>query len=65
VPHELRFRVDDGAWLPLIAADGRFDEPVEKWKLTTAALTEGAHALEVQGTTGETAGFAQDLPAVP
>lgn len=65
VPHALQFRVDGGAWLPLVAVDGRFDEPVEKWKLTTAPLAVGDHVLEVQGTTGETAGFVKDLPAGP
>ena len=65
VPHALQFRVDGGAWLPLVAVDGRFDESVEKWKLTTAPLAVGDHVLEVQGTTGETAGFVKDLPAGP
>ena len=65
VPHALQFRVDGGEWLPLVAVDGRFDEPVEKWTLTTAPLSEGTHTLEVQGTTGETAGFVQDLLAGP
>ena len=65
VPYALQFRIDDGEWLPLVAVDGRFDEPVEKWRLTTAALTAGPHTLEVQGTTGETAGFVKELAAGP
>jgi hypothetical protein len=63
VPHDLQFRVDGGEWLPLVAVDGRFDEPVEKWKLTTGPLAAGTHTLEVQGTTGETAGFTKELSA--
>ena len=63
VPHDLQFRIDGGEWLPLVAVDGSFDEPVEKWKLTTAPLAAGTHILEVQGTTGETAGFVAELPA--
>jgi hypothetical protein len=65
VPHALQFRVDGGAWLPLVAVDGVFDEPVEKWRLTTAPLAAGAHTLEVQGTTGEPAGFVKELVAGP
>ncbi|MCX6363082.1 MAG: hypothetical protein NTW58_02710 [Actinobacteria bacterium] len=65
VPHDLQFRVDGGEWLPLVATDGRFDEPVEKWTLMTAALAAGTHALEVQGTTGEPAGFVKELSAGP
>jgi len=65
VPHDLRFRIDDGEWLPLLAIDGAFDEPVEKWKLTTAPLAEGTHTLEVEGATGETAGFTKELVAGP
>ncbi len=41
VPHALQFRVDGGEWLPLVAVDGRFDEPMEKWKLTTGPLAAG------------------------
>lgn len=63
VPHALQFRIDDGEWLPLVAVDGRFDEPVETWKLTTSPLTAGTHSLEVQGATGETAGFTKELSA--
>jgi hypothetical protein len=65
VPHTLQFRIDAGEWLPLVAVDGRFDEPAEKWKLTTASLAAGVHTLEVQGTTGETAGFVKELEAGP
>jgi hypothetical protein len=61
VPHALQFRVDGGAWLPLVAVDGAFDEPVEKWQLTTASLATGTHTLEVEGETGETAGFTREL----
>jgi len=65
VPHDLQFRVDGGGWLRLVAVDGRFGEPVEKWKLTTPSLAAGTHTLEVEGATGETAGFVQDLLAGP
>jgi hypothetical protein len=65
VPHDLRFRIDAGEWLPLVAVDGRFDQPVEQWRLSTAPLTAGAHTLEVEGTTGEPAGFVRELTAGP
>jgi len=65
VPHALQFRVDGGEWLPLAAVDGVFDEPVEKWTLTTGPLAAGAHTLEVQGTTGAPAGFVKELVAGP
>jgi hypothetical protein len=65
VPHDLQYRIDAGAWLPLVAVDGRFDEPVEKWSLTTEPLAAGPHTFEVQGTTGDTAGLVGDLPAGP
>jgi len=65
VPHALQFRVDDGEWRPLVALDGRFDEPVEQWMLTTAPLAAGIHTLEVRGTTGEPAGFVKELSAGP
>lgn len=65
MPHALQFRIDGGEWLPLVAVDGRFDEPVEKWKLTTAPLAAGDHKLEVQGTTGEPAGFVKQVSASP
>ena len=63
MPHDLLFRVDGGEWLPLTPLDGAFDGPSEKWTLTTPALTAGTHTLEVQGTTGEIAGFTQDVVA--
>ena len=65
MPHALQFRVDGGAWQPLTAGDGAFDEPSEGWTLTTEPLTQGHHALELEGTTGETAGRARDLWAGP
>ena len=65
VPHDLQFRLDGGEWLPLVAVDGRFDEPTEKWTLTTAPLAAGDHTLEVQGTTGAPAGFVTELSAGP
>jgi hypothetical protein len=65
VPRALQFRVDGGEWLPLVAVDGRFDEPVEKWRLTTAPLAAGDHTLEVQGTIGEPAGFVQVFSVGP
>jgi hypothetical protein len=65
VPHDLQYRVDGGDWLPLTPLDGAFDRPSEKWTLTTPALAAGAHALEVRGTTGETAGFTLTVVAGP
>jgi hypothetical protein len=65
VPHDLQFRIDGGGWLPLVAVDGSFDEAVEKWTLTTAPLAAGTHALEVQGTTGGTAGLGMEILAGP
>jgi len=56
VPHDAQYRVDGGAWQPLAAVDGTFDEPSEAWTLTTDALTPGHHELELEATTGETAG---------
>ena len=56
VPHDARYRVDGGEWQPLAAVDGRFDEPSEVWTLTTDALAPGGHELELEATTGETAG---------
>jgi hypothetical protein len=56
VPHDARYRVDGGAWQPLVAADGAFDQPAEAWTLTTEALAPGRHELELEATTGEAAG---------
>jgi len=65
LPHDLQFRMDGGGWLPLEAVDGHFDESVERWTLTTGPLAAGTHALEVQGTTGETAGLVLEILAGP
>jgi hypothetical protein len=65
VPHDVRYRVDGGAWQPVTAADGAFDEPSEGWTLTTEPLTQGHHALELEGTTGGPAGRSRDLWAGP
>ena len=65
VPHDVRYRVDGGAWQPLSATDGAFDEPSEGWKLTTETLTQGHHVLDLEGTTGETTGRTRDLWAGP
>ncbi len=65
VPHDVQYRVDGGAWQPLTAADGAFDEPSEGWTLTTEPLAQGHHGLELEGTTGETAGRSRDLWAGP
>ena len=61
VPHEAQYRVDGGDWQPLAATDGAFGEPSEGWKLTTEPLAPGHHELELQATTGETAGLTRDL----
>jgi len=65
VPHDLRYRVDGGAWQALTPSDGAFGEPTEGWTLTTEPLTKGHHMLDLEGTTGETAGRARTLWAGP
>ena len=65
VPHAAQYRVDGGAWQPLTATDGAFGEPSEGWTLTTEPLTQGHHVLELEATTGETAGRTRDLWAGP
>jgi hypothetical protein len=65
VPHAVQYRVDGGAWQPLTATDGAFGEPEEGWTLTTGPLTTGHHVLDLEGTTGETAGRTRDLWAGP
>ena len=65
VPHDVQYRVDGGEWLPVTALDGAFDEPSEKWALTTVPLAQGPHVLEVQGTTGLTAGLTLQVTAAP
>ena len=65
VPHALRYRVDAGAWQPLTATDGVFGGQAEGWTLTTDPLAAGHHVLELEGTTGETAGLTRDLWAGP
>jgi hypothetical protein len=65
VPQDVRSRVDGGAWQPVTAADGAFDEASEGWSLTTEPLAPGHHVLELEGTTGETAGRSRDLWAGP
>jgi hypothetical protein len=56
VPHDARYRIDDGAWQPLTAVDGAFGEPSEAWTLTTGALAPGHYKLELEAASGETAG---------
>jgi hypothetical protein len=65
VPREVRYRVDGGAWGAVSASDGSFGEAGEGWTLTTPVLADGHHVLEVEGTTGETAGRVRDLWAGP
>jgi hypothetical protein len=65
VPHDVQYRVDGGEWLPVTALDGAFDEPSERWALTTVPLAQGSHVLEVQGTTGLTAGLTLQVTAAP
>ena len=57
--------MDDGAWQPLAATDGAFGEPSEGWTLTTEPLAAGHHVLDLEATTGETAGRTRDLWAGP
>ena len=65
VPHDAQFRVDGGVWQPLTALDGGFGEASERWTLTTGPLTPGHHVLDLEATTGETAGRTRDLWAGP
>ena len=65
VPHDAQFRVDGGVWQPLTALDGGFGEASELWTLTTEPLTAGHHVLDLEATTGETAGRTRDLWAGP
>jgi hypothetical protein len=65
VPRDLQYRVDGGAWQPLVPTDGTFDQPAEGWTLTTGPLVTGHHVLDLEGTTGETAGQTRDLWAGP
>jgi hypothetical protein len=65
VPRDVRYRVDGGDWQPLVATDGTFDQPAEGWTLTTGSLATGHHVLDLEGTTGETAGQTRDLWAGP
>ena len=65
VPRDARYRVDGGAWQPLTATDGGFDEPSEAWALTTQPLAAGHHVLDLQATTGETAGRTRHFWAGP
>lgn len=65
VPHDVRYRIDGGAWQALTAADGAFDEPSEAWVLRTEPLAPGHHVLRLQATTGETAGRTRHLWAGP
>ena len=46
-------------------SDGAFGEPAEGWALTTEPLTQGHHVLDLEGTTGETAGRTRNLWAGP
>jgi hypothetical protein len=55
VPHDVQYRLDDGAWLPATPADGAFDQPVEPFSLSAGPLAPGHHLLELQATTGNTA----------
>ncbi|MBI2264894.1 MAG: hypothetical protein HYU64_06935 [Armatimonadetes bacterium] len=45
----VRYRVDGGAWLPALPADGIFDTRTERFGLTTEPLKPGSHDLEVLG----------------
>ena len=65
VPHDLRYRVDGGAWQALSPTDGAFGEPSEGWTLTTEPLTPGYHALYLEGTTGEMVDRTRSLWAGP
>jgi hypothetical protein len=65
VPQVVQFRVDGGGWEPAVAVDGAFDEPSEALTLTTAALTNGHHVLELSATTGSTTTLTRDIWAGP
>jgi hypothetical protein len=61
VPQVVQFRVDGTGWAPAVAVDGAFDEPSEALTLTTAALPDGHHVLELAATTGSTTTLTRDI----
>jgi sugar lactone lactonase YvrE len=46
----ISYRVDGGDWAAAVPADGMFDSPSERWRLTTDPLAPGEHKLEVRAT---------------
>ena len=60
-PRDVEFRVDGGAWGPVIALDGVFDGASEQFSLTTEPLADGYHILELSATTGGATTQARDI----
>jgi hypothetical protein len=46
----VEYRVDSGSWLAASASDGAFDSISEGYTFTTAALSDGAHTVDVRAT---------------
>ncbi len=45
---KVQYRIDGGAWIDAIPADGAFDSAVENFTFTTPALSSGTHIIEVR-----------------
>jgi sugar lactone lactonase YvrE len=43
-----QYRVDDGDWNAIDAADGIWDSAMEPWRITTESLKPGEHTLQVK-----------------
>jgi hypothetical protein len=65
VPHDVRYRLDGGAWQPATPIDGAFDQPQESFVLSGGPLPDGHHVLEVGATTGGTTVLTRDVWAGP
>src|SRR5205807_3685478 len=42
------YRIDEGEWTAIDAADGIWDSGLEQWRLATDVLTPGDHAIQVK-----------------
>jgi hypothetical protein len=65
VPSAVRYRIDEGPWRALEAADGGWDEAVEAFDLTAGPLSPGPHLVRVEATTGVRAAFERYVWAGP
>lgn len=44
----VEYKVDGGAWLAAAARDGAFDQTIESFTFTTAALADGVHTIQAR-----------------